>query len=58
MGSGSVGASASYYAAKQGLKVLAIDANQPPHTQRSHHGETRIIRQAYGEGATYIPLLY
>ncbi|MBM7543857.1 glycine/D-amino acid oxidase-like deaminating enzyme [Weissella beninensis] len=53
-----MGASASYYAAKQGLKVLAIDANQPPHTQRSHHGETRIIRQAYGEGATYIPLLY
>ena len=31
VGSGSVGAAASFYAAKAGLKVLAIDSGRPPH---------------------------
>src|SRR5690606_31014843 len=28
----------------------------PPHNQGSHHGDTRIIRHAYGEGREYVPL--
>ncbi|MEI8598660.1 FAD-dependent oxidoreductase [Vibrio sp. M60_M31a] len=28
----------------------------PPHSHASHHGETRIIRHAYGEGEEYVPL--
>jgi sarcosine oxidase/N-methyl-L-tryptophan oxidase len=57
VGTGSVGSAAGYQAAKRGLKVLEIDAGVPPHTGGSHHGQTRIIRHAYGEGASYVPMV-
>ncbi len=57
IGSGSVGAAAGYYARQAGLNVLMIDAHQPPHQEGSHHGKTRLIRHAYGEGERYVPLL-
>jgi len=57
IGSGSVGAAAGYYATRAGLKVLMTDAHMPPHQQRSHHGDTRLIRHAYGEGEKYVPLV-
>jgi N-methyl-L-tryptophan oxidase len=57
VGSGSVGAAAGYYATQAGLKVLMIDSAMPPHKNGSHHGDTRIIRHAYGEGEKYVPLL-
>ncbi|MBP2170922.1 N-methyl-L-tryptophan oxidase [Erwinia toletana] len=57
VGSGSVGAAAGFYATQAGLKVLMIDGAHPPHTQGSHHGESRLIRHAYGEGARYVPLV-
>lgn len=57
VGSGSVGSAAGYYATRAGLKVLMIDSAMPPHQEGSHHGETRIIRHAYGEGARYVPMV-
>lgn len=57
VGSGSVGAAAGYYATSNGLKVLMIDQAIPPHRNGSHHGTTRIIRHAYGEGEQYVPLI-
>ncbi|MBF7992987.1 N-methyl-L-tryptophan oxidase [Rahnella laticis] len=57
VGSGSVGSAAGYYATRAGLKVLMIDSAIPPHQAGSHHGETRLIRHAYGEGARYVPML-
>ncbi|AVJ17261.1 N-methyl-L-tryptophan oxidase [Serratia sp. MYb239] len=57
VGSGSVGAAAGYYATQAGLKVLMVDSEIPPHSNGSHHGNTRIIRHAYGEGEKYVPLL-
>ncbi len=57
VGSGSVGAAAAWYATQAGLQVLAIDAAHPPHQQGSHHGSTRLMRHAYGEGANYVPLV-
>lgn len=57
IGSGSVGAAAGYYATRAGLKVLMTDAHMPPHQQGSHHGDTRLIRHAYGEGEKYVPLV-
>ncbi|WP_431222704.1 N-methyl-L-tryptophan oxidase [Serratia sp. L9] len=57
VGSGSVGAAAGYYATAAGLKVLMIDSAMPPHRHGSHHGDTRIMRHAYGEGEKYVPLL-
>ncbi|MGD8203800.1 N-methyl-L-tryptophan oxidase [Pantoea sp. FN0305] len=57
IGSGSVGAAAGWYATRAGLKVLMIDSAHPPHQEGSHHGATRLIRHAYGEGARYVPLV-
>ena len=51
-----MGMSAGYYLAKSGKTVALIDSNNPPHSNGSHHGETRIIRHAYGEGDIYVPL--
>ena len=57
IGSGSVGAAAGYYATLAGLNVLMTDAHMPPHQHGSHHGDTRLIRHAYGEGEKYVPLV-
>jgi N-methyl-L-tryptophan oxidase len=57
VGAGSVGMAAGYELAKQGVRTLLLDTYDPPHTMGSHHGDTRIIRYAYGEGAKYVPLV-
>jgi len=57
VGSGSVGAATGWYATQAGLKVLMIDRHHPPHREGSHHGESRLIRHAYGEGARYVPMV-
>lgn len=56
IGAGSMGLAAGYYLARAGNRVLLIDAEDPPHAIGSHHGSTRLIRHAYGEGAAYVPL--
>ncbi|WP_010283785.1 N-methyl-L-tryptophan oxidase [Bacillus timonensis] len=56
VGAGSMGMAAGYYLAKQGKQVLLIDSHNPPHSEGSHHGETRIIRHAYGEGESYVKM--
>ncbi|KGR81701.1 N-methyl-L-tryptophan oxidase [Lysinibacillus odysseyi] len=56
VGAGSIGMAAAYFLAKAGKTVCCIDAYEPPHINGSHHGETRIIRYAYGEGEAYVPL--
>lgn len=57
VGTGSVGSAAGYYAANEGQKVLELDLATPPHELGSHHGQSRIIRHAYGEGKKYVPLV-
>lgn len=57
IGAGSMGMAAGYFLSKQGVKTLLIDAHNPPHDVGSHHGETRTIRHAYGEGKQYTPLV-
>lgn len=56
LGTGSMGIAAGYYLSKQGKRILLLDAHNPPHAERSHHGETRIIRYAYGEGESYVAM--
>ena len=51
-----MGSAAAYQFAKKGVKVLGIDQFSPPHKFGSTHGETRVTRQAIGEGAEYVPL--
>jgi len=57
VGGGSMGMAAGYYTAKKGLHPLIIDKHDPPHQEGSHHGSTRVIRHAYGEGSEYVPLV-
>src|SRR5450759_3795854 len=57
VGLGAVGSATLYQAAKLGAKVIGIDRFVPPHDQGSSHGETRITRQAIGEGREFVPLV-
>lgn len=57
IGSGSMGMAAGYFLSKSGKRTLLLDSFNPPHNKGSHHGDTRIIRYAYGEGEEYVPLL-
>jgi sarcosine oxidase len=56
IGLGAMGSAALYQLAKRGVKAVGIDRLSPPHDQGSTHGETRITRQAIGEGEVYVPL--
>jgi N-methyl-L-tryptophan oxidase len=56
VGAGTMGSQAAYHLARLGLSVLLIDSWDPPHDHGSHHGDTRLYRQAYGGGGSYIPL--
>lgn len=52
-----MGSAALCQAALRGARVLGIDRFHPPHDFGSSHGETRITRQAIGEGAEFVPLV-
>src|ERR1700744_4366449 len=57
VGLGAMGSAALCQAALRGARVLGIDRFSPPHEFGSSHGETRITRQAIGEGAEFVPLV-
>jgi sarcosine oxidase len=57
LGLGGMGSAAACHLAQRGKAILGIDQLHPPHDRGSSHGGTRMIRQAYGEGAYYIPLV-
>ncbi len=57
VGLGAVGSAALYQAAKLGASAIGIDRFVPPHDQGSSHGDTRITRQAIGEGREFVPLV-
>jgi sarcosine oxidase len=56
IGLGAMGSAAAYQLSKRNAKVLGIDQFSPPHNLGSTHGETRVTRQAIGEGEEYVPL--
>lgn len=57
LGLGAMGAATAYQLAKAGVDVIGIDRYDPPHTQGSSHGDTRITRLSAGEGPQYLPLV-
>ena len=57
IGFGGVGSAALWEAAKRGWSVLGIDQFGTAHDQGSSHGHTRIIRRAYFEHPSYVPLV-
>ena len=57
VGLGAIGSAALYQSAKLGARAIGIDRFVPPHDQASSHGDTRITRQAIGEGRDFVPLV-
>ncbi len=52
-----MGSAAASELARRGVRVLGFDRHTPPHAFGSSHGESRIIREAYFEHPTYVPLV-
>ncbi|GGF55289.1 N-methyltryptophan oxidase [Azorhizobium oxalatiphilum] len=57
IGVGGMGASACFHLARRGLRVLGLERFDIPHAMGSSHGFNRIIRLAYFEDPSYVPLL-
>ncbi len=57
VGLGAVGSAALYQSAKLGAHAIGIDRFTPPHDRGSSHGDTRITREAIGEGRAFVPLV-
>jgi sarcosine oxidase len=56
-GLGGMGSAAAYHLAGRGKRVLGLERFAPAHDRGSSHGQSRIIRQAYFEDPSYVPLL-
>ena len=56
-GIGGMGSAACWQLARRGQKVLGLERFDIPHAMGSSHGVNRIIRLAYFEHPSYVPLL-
>src|SRR5680860_641446 len=57
VGCGAMGSAAAYHLARRGKSVLGLERFNIPHAMGSYHGVNRIIRLAYYEDPSYVPLL-
>jgi sarcosine oxidase len=57
VGVGGMGSAAVYHLARRGARVLGLEQFDIPHDRGSSHGTNRIIRLAYMEHPSYVPLL-
>ena len=57
LGVGGMGSAACFHLARRGLRVLGLERFDIPHAMGSSHGVNRIIRLAYYEDPSYVPLL-
>ena len=57
LGLGGMGSAAAYQLARRGRRVLGLERYDLLHERGSSHGLTRIIRLAYHEHPSYVPLL-
>lgn len=57
IGVGGIGSASAYHLAARNLDVLGLERYDIPHTNGSSHGITRIIRRAYYEHPSYVPLI-
>ncbi|MGQ4808668.1 Monomeric sarcosine oxidase [Candidatus Entotheonellaceae bacterium PAL068K] len=58
VGVGGMGSAAVYHLARRGMRVLGLEQYDIPHEQGSSHGVSRVIRLAYFEHPSYVPLLH
>jgi sarcosine oxidase len=56
-GLGGMGSSACWHLAQRGMRALGLERYDIPNTMGSSHGVNRIIRLAYFEHPSYVPLL-
>ncbi len=57
VGLGAMGSATLAELSARGARVLGVDAFDPPHALGSTHGRSRIIREAYYEHPSYVPLV-
>jgi sarcosine oxidase len=57
VGLGAMGSHALWRLARRGVRVTGVEQFVSGHDRGSSHGESRIIRTAYAEGAGYVPLV-
>lgn len=57
LGLGAMGSAAAHHLSARGASVLGLEQFTPGHDRGSSHGDSRIIRQAYLEDPSYVPLL-
>jgi sarcosine oxidase len=57
VGAGAVGTSTAYQLSKYHGRTLVLERFHENHAFGSSHGRTRILRTAYAEGASYVPLV-
>ena len=57
IGVGGMGSAACWQLARRGVRVLGLERFDIPHAMGSSHGFNRIIRLAYFEDPSYVPLL-
>jgi sarcosine oxidase len=57
LGLGGMGSAAAAHLARRGANVVGIEQFTPGHDRGSSHGDSRVIRQAYFEDPSYVPLL-
>src|SRR3990170_6022752 len=58
LGLGGMGSAAAYHLAHRGRRVIGFDRFPAVHDQGSSHGRSRIIREAYWEHPSYVPLVW
>ncbi|MCB0344017.1 MAG: N-methyl-L-tryptophan oxidase [Bdellovibrionales bacterium] len=56
VGLGAMGSAAAYQLSKSSVRTIGIDQFSPPHNLGSSHGDTRVTREAIGEGPQFAPL--
>jgi sarcosine oxidase len=57
VGAGGMGSASAFHLARRGKRVLCLERFDIPHSMGSSHGINRIIRLAYYEDPSYVPLL-
>jgi len=57
LGLGGMGSAAAAHLARRGARVVGVEQFTPAHDRGSSHGDSRVIRQAYFEDPSYVPLL-
>ena len=57
IGLGGMGSAAAYHLARRGVRVVGFEQFACAHDRGSSHGDSRVIREAYFEHSSYVPLV-